>query len=91
MSLNLKHRLLASLWRGPLGLSIQFLSAISQQVHPNLNLWLEEHCSKDPVRSHVNPDQSPSSLGWRISGSRQKTVLPRVGLLLLLSSLEVNK
>ena len=88
MSLNLKHSLLAFLWRGPLGVSIQFLSVIIQQVHPNPNLWLEEHCSKNPARSHINPDQIPLRLGWSISGSRQKTVLSCVDLLLLLSSLE---
>ena len=88
VSFNLKHRLLAFLWRGPRGVFIQFLSVITQQVHPNPNLWLEEHYSKNPVHSHINPDQIPLRLGWRISGSRQKTVLSRVDLLLLLSSLE---
>lgn len=63
VSLNLKHRLLAFLWRGPLGVFIQFLSVITQQVHPNPSLWLE-HYSKNPVHSHINPDQIPLRLGW---------------------------
>lgn len=46
VSLDLQHRLLAFLWRSPLGDLTQFLSVITQQFHPNPSLWLEEHCTK---------------------------------------------
>ena len=55
---------------------------------PKSKSLARKHYSKNPVHSHINPDQIPLRLGWRISGSRQKTVLSRVDLLLLLSSLE---